>query len=264
MRELIRPVTEMYRHHNGVSVLTGTDEFVGPGHNTAIQDDDGDWWMVYHVEATDDVDTRVLTIDPIQWTDGGWPIVGDDGTPSAEGPVPQAGADVCGTDGGSNGGDDGDGGDSNDTGDDTLADGMYRITNVNSGKFLEVGYADTSNGATVNQWADTGHSCQKWVVEGQGEDGEEEYTLENANSGQLLEVEDASTSDGDDVQQWPSNGHATQRWRVLETDGGTYRLENANSGLVAGVENASTDDGANVEQQEWNGGDAQRWTFTAE
>ncbi|WP_121741492.1 family 43 glycosylhydrolase [Natronorubrum halophilum] len=82
-------------HHAGVAVLTGTDEFIGPGHNTAIQDDDGDWWMVYHVEATDEIDTRVLMIDPIRWDDAGWPIVGDDGTPSREQPVPPAGADVC-------------------------------------------------------------------------------------------------------------------------------------------------------------------------
>lgn len=238
---------DLNEHHAGVSVLTGTDGFYGPGHNTAVQDDNGDWWLVYHVEATDDVDTRVLMIDPIRWTDDGWPIVGDNGTPTVEHPVPPAGADWCGE----TGGDDGDG---------TIADGTYRLTNVNSGHFLEVGGADTSDGATVIQWEDTGHPCQEWVAEHQANG---EYTLENAHSGQLLEVEAAGTNAGDDVQQWPANGHPTQRWRIVGNGDGTYRLENVNSGLVAHVENGSTANGANVVQAPWDGTAAQRWTITA-
>jgi arabinan endo-1,5-alpha-L-arabinosidase len=90
---------ELNAHHAGVPVLTGTEEFIGPGHNTAIQDDEGEWWMVYHVEATADREVRVLMVDPIRWDDDGWPIVGDGGTPSTEWSVPPAGADRCGDSG---------------------------------------------------------------------------------------------------------------------------------------------------------------------
>ncbi|QGQ94522.1 arabinan endo-1,5-alpha-L-arabinosidase [Paenibacillus psychroresistens] len=57
-----------------------TKNFVGPGHNSIIQDDSGTDWIVYHAidssnpllpnEAT----RRPLMIDPIVWVDG-WPTI---------------------------------------------------------------------------------------------------------------------------------------------------------------------------------------------
>ncbi|WP_276255895.1 family 43 glycosylhydrolase [Halomontanus rarus] len=98
---------ELNEHHSGVSVLTGTDRFVGPGHNTAIEDDDGDWWMIYHAEATTEYSTRVMMVDRIQWDEDDWPVVGDGGTPSTESPMPVTGRDECdGESGGDGDGDD--------------------------------------------------------------------------------------------------------------------------------------------------------------
>ncbi|WP_136689509.1 family 43 glycosylhydrolase [Halorhabdus amylolytica] len=80
-------------HNSGVAILEGNDRFVGPGHGTAIQDDDGTWWFLYHAYDTEDggfVDgtwRRTLMIDPITWDENGWPIIGD-GTPSESGPRP--------------------------------------------------------------------------------------------------------------------------------------------------------------------------------
>ncbi|WP_226006657.1 family 43 glycosylhydrolase [Natrinema salinisoli] len=126
---------ELNAHHEGVAVLSGTEEFVGPGHNTAIQDDEGDWWMVYHVEATADREVRALMVDPIRWDDDGWPIVGDDGTPSAEWSVPPAGADRCG-----------------DTGDgDTVAVGDYEARDLDDdGRYEDVTGDGTTTHADVN------------------------------------------------------------------------------------------------------------------
>lgn len=47
-----RDLRNVDEHHGGTTVLAGASQFIGPGHNTAIQDDEGDWWMLYHVEAT--------------------------------------------------------------------------------------------------------------------------------------------------------------------------------------------------------------------
>ncbi|PGF16832.1 hypothetical protein CP556_12360 [Natrinema sp. CBA1119] len=139
-----------------------------------------------------------------------------------------------------------------------IAEGTYRLTNANSGKFLEVANANTSDGANVQQYADTGHPCQQWVV---SDNGDGTYTFTNDNSGKLLEVANAETTDGANVQQWGDTGHPTQDWIVLDNGDGTYTLENANSGKVAEVYEGSTADGANVNQWSSNGGAWQRWTL---
>ncbi len=139
-----------------------------------------------------------------------------------------------------------------------IAEGTYRVTNANSGKLLEVANANTSDGANVRQFADTGHPCQEWVV---SDNGDGTYTFENANSGKFLEVANAETVNGANVRQYADTGHPTQDWVVLDNGDGTVALENANSGKVAEVYEGSTSDGANVNQWSWNGGAWQRWTL---
>ncbi len=139
-----------------------------------------------------------------------------------------------------------------------IAEGTYRVTNANSGKFLEVANANTSDGANVQQYADTGHPCQEWNVTANG-DGT--YTFANANSGKFLEVNGADTSDGANVQQYADTGSPCQDWVVVDNGDGTYRLEAAHSGKVAEVYEGSGSDGANVNQWTWNGGAWQRWTL---
>lgn len=233
---------DLNTHHSGVSVLNGTDYFTGPGHNTAIQDENGDWWMLYHVEATSDREDRTMMIDRIQW-ENGWPVVACDGTPSKQSPKPNTGSYDC----------------RNVTSGTGISEGTYRITNVNSGKLLEVANAGTSDGDNVRQYSDTGHPCQQWeVIE---TDDNETFHVRNVNSGKLMEVADADTSDGANVQQYGDTGHATQDWHIIDNGDGTYRIENANSGKVADVSGASTDDGANVIQWPWEGGANQKWRF---
>jgi arabinan endo-1,5-alpha-L-arabinosidase len=232
---------DLNEHHSGVSVLNGTDYFTGPGHNTAIQDEKGDWWMLYHIEATTDQEVRQMMIDRIQW-ENGWPVVACDGTPSTESPMPNSGTYDCANVSSSIG----------------IGEGTYRITNVNSGELMEVAFAGTSNGDNVRQYSYTGHPCQQWEVT-ENNDGTFHFT--NVNSGKLMEVTFAGTSNGDNVRQYADTGHSCQDWNVIDNGDGTYRIENANSGKVADVYGASTSDGANIIQWSWNGGANQRWTF---
>ncbi|MFB6120733.1 MAG: family 43 glycosylhydrolase [Halobacteriaceae archaeon] len=80
---------DLHAHGSGQTVLTATDRFTGPGHNTAIRDESGDWWMLYHVEATEAREVRTMMLDRIQFEDG-WPVVACNGHPSASSPVPSA------------------------------------------------------------------------------------------------------------------------------------------------------------------------------
>ncbi|WP_207592617.1 RICIN domain-containing protein [Halomontanus rarus] len=155
-----------------------------------------------------------------------------------------SGNSYCG-DGGSGGG--------------TISTGTYRVTNANSGQFLEVNAAGTSDGDTVQQWSDTGHACQEWYVE---DTGGGEYRFENVNSGKVMDVYGASSDDGADIIQWEDGGAANQRWYVVDEGNGEYAIESVESGKLAEVDAASTDEGANVQQWTDNGGSHQRWTFT--
>lgn len=54
----------------------------GPGHNSILQDDAGDYWLVYHSYCVDDnYGSRHLMLDKILWDAKGWPYI-ENSTPS--------------------------------------------------------------------------------------------------------------------------------------------------------------------------------------
>ena len=70
--------------------------WVAPGHNSVIEDERGDHWMLYHAvdarrpraKPTDDVNTRrIMLIDKIVWKDG-WPRIEGSGPSSGPRPAP--------------------------------------------------------------------------------------------------------------------------------------------------------------------------------
>lgn len=232
-------------HRDGVAVMSGTDRFPGTGHNGGIQDDNGDWWMLYHGYDTQEPEyvegtwNRILFTDRIQFDADDWPVVGCNGTPTTQSPMPHSGSDNCDNSA-------------------PLAEGTYTIQNSNSGKLLDVNAASTQDGADVIQWAHNGGTNQQWQAV-RNSDGS--YTFQNVNSGKYLEVASADTNDGAPVQQWGDTGHPTQEWWVIRNGDGTYRLENKNSGKVADVSGGGTSDGDTVIQWPWNGGANQQWRF---
>ena len=72
-------------------VVESNDEWLCPGHGTAVQSPDGRWWLVYHSYDADALDRgRQLLLDPIRWTRDGWPVVNRGRGPSGRG-APAAG-----------------------------------------------------------------------------------------------------------------------------------------------------------------------------
>ncbi|MFB6308263.1 MAG: RICIN domain-containing protein, partial [Haloarculaceae archaeon] len=233
-------------NNKGVPILTGNRRVPGPGHGDVIRYSDGTDWLVYHGYDTQDsgfidgVPRRVFLMDRLQWDSNDWPIVGCDGTPSESSPAPGDSYNCSAPYSG------------------PISEGRYYITNVNSGKLLEVANAGTSNGDNIRQYSDTGCTCQQWDLT-QNRDGT--YNIRNVNSGLLMEVNGADYSEGATVQQYERTGHPCQRWRIVENSDGTYRIEAEHSGHVADVYNAQTSDGADVIQWGYWGGDNQKWTF---
>lgn len=82
---------DMCGENRGAVVLQASADFVGVGHNAVIQDDAGNWYIVYHGFDTDKPGTygnsnrRSLLIDKLEW-DGDFPqtkdkIAGKSGMP---------------------------------------------------------------------------------------------------------------------------------------------------------------------------------------
>jgi len=69
------------RNTSGSLVIGDGEQFVGNGHNAVIQDDAGDYWIVYHGIDVDDpllpggATRRPMMIDKIIWDRNGWPQV---------------------------------------------------------------------------------------------------------------------------------------------------------------------------------------------
>ncbi len=60
------------------SSVKNRDTLVGPGHNSILVDDAGDWWIYYHSYVSrDNFKTRHLFMDKLVWGDNGFPYVGE-------------------------------------------------------------------------------------------------------------------------------------------------------------------------------------------
>jgi hypothetical protein len=140
----------------------------------------------------------------------------------------------------------------------TALDPVFQVQNRNSGRYLEILSALTTDGAAAGQWGDTDNATQRWTVTGGST-----VQLTNRNSGKLLEIPSAQTADGVDAVQWGPTGSATQSWNAA-TSGGWWTFTNANSGKLLEVTGCSTADGAIVQQWTANGATCQQWRLVKE
>lgn len=71
------------------TILSKSDRIVGPGHNSElIEDDNGDWWMLYHGWNLSNLDAgRELFLDQVKWDSDGWPYI-ENGQPSSRAQAP--------------------------------------------------------------------------------------------------------------------------------------------------------------------------------
>jgi len=78
---------------NYTNVIEGNSSFAGPGHCSQIfTDSDENEWILYHAigkRNTTQYSSRMLMLDRLYWDSGGWPYVGNNGTPSvtSSGPI---------------------------------------------------------------------------------------------------------------------------------------------------------------------------------
>ena len=131
----------------------------------------------------------------------------------------------------------------------------YRLTNVGSGKVMDVSSASTADNATVLQWTWHGGANQQWEFRDAGSGWS---TVVNRNSGRCLDVGNTSTADNAPVIQYACSGGTNQQWQ-LATDG-SQQLRARHSGKCLAVSGGSTADGAALVQSTCAATSAMRWT----
>jgi sugar lactone lactonase YvrE len=135
--------------------------------------------------------------------------------------------------------------------------GVYRIQNLNSGLFLGVSSASTSEGANIVQWTSDGSPDQEWNLTLLANGA---YQIADVNSQLVIGVLGASTNEGASLVQWASNGSTDQEWQFTPS-GSNWIITDVRSGLVMAVQGNSTSAGAQLIQWPANGTNSQVFTL---
>lgn len=140
-----------------------------------------------------------------------------------------------------------------------VANGIYKIINLNSGLALDVNGGFATNSTAVDQYTYKGHANQQWAVTNLGSN----YEIIGVQSGKALDVSGASTANGAIVDIYTYQAHANQQWIITPTSGGYYTVQGVGSGKLLDVVNAATTNSAAADQWQSNGGKDQQWSLQA-
>jgi GH25 family lysozyme M1 (1,4-beta-N-acetylmuramidase) len=149
-----------------------------------------------------------------------------------------------------------------------FVDGYYVITNVGSGKELDVAYAKTENGTAVWQYAANGSDAQKWQVSTVGQEANVVYITSKLRSDLVLTIGSPDSLQGAalSVTRIVSGIPDSARFVVDPVSrtvaDGTYVISSAvGAGKVIDVASGSSDPGANIQIWDANGTLAQKWVL---
>ena len=109
------------------------------------------------------------------------------------------------------------------------SDRSYKITNVATGKLLDVSAGATDNGTDVCVWSDYNGDNQRWyLVEVNGN-----YVLHPKHAPVMaLDVNGGSSDDGTNIQIWTTNHSAAQIFTIYRYDNNPVKPELTSSGTV--------------------------------
>jgi thermitase len=137
--------------------------------------------------------------------------------------------------------------------------GVYQVTNVNSGKCLNVQGGSTVSNAAIQQITCGTADSQKWQIEALGAGL---YKLKAMHSGKLLSIGQSNMTDGAKTIQWDDGTYNDQKW-YIQVSGSGYRLVAYHSGKCLDVLNFGTADGIQLQQTSCNGSSAQQFKLKA-
>ena len=139
-----------------------------------------------------------------------------------------------------------------------IANGTYKLINLNSGLALDATGAQTTNGTQLEQWTYNGGNNQRWTVTSLGSSL---YEILGVQSGKCVDVNGGGTANGTKVQLWTYGGGSNQKYYFNSTGGGYYEISPSHAtGSCLDVNGASKSAGAIVDLWQWNGGGNQQWS----
>lgn len=160
----------------------------------------------------------------------------------------------------------------------SVGNATYRITNVNSGKALDVYGGSTANGAAFQQYDSNGTSAQQWTVRNYGSG---KVTLISVNANKAVDIPGGNATQQTKLQMYTPNGTAAQQWTISKVStprermdatadshrkdlpDGTYAFgSKLKTSMKVDVAGASKSDSANVRLWGGNGTNAQKWKVT--
>lgn len=94
-------------------------------------------------------------------------------------------------------------------------DGCYTITNVNSGKLLDVENGGTQNGTNVWQYEKNGTDAQKWKIKSNSNGS---FSLIAKHCGLNLDVSNGNIQQGGNVQIYEGNDTISQQFMFIKMD----------------------------------------------
>lgn len=137
----------------------------------------------------------------------------------------------------------------------SLQAGTYIISNVASGRVIDVDGVSAADGANVHLWDNFDAANQRWHATAVGENV---FELVSQHSSACLDADNGS----DNVHQWSCFGSNNQRWLIEGLPNGAYRVSSQASGDILEAQYGATANGTNVRTAGANGADAQSWWFS--
>ncbi len=145
-----------------------------------------------------------------------------------------------------------------------VAEGLYRIKNVNSGKYLTVANGEDSAGANVVQYeADGAAGYNMWRIEAVGDGYYEISSGFDLEGALLLDIDSGRQDDRTNIGIYSRSGGDGQRFKFVKDESGNIVILTKSSGDRSAVEidSGKNDNGANVQQYSRNGERCQSWVF---
>jgi arabinogalactan endo-1,4-beta-galactosidase len=126
------------------------------------------------------------------------------------------------------------------------------LRNAQTGLCID-GAGLTANGASTEQWSQTGSGNQQWIIQGDGA----YVRIQNHATGLYIDGAEA-TANGAAAEQWSDTNSDNQQWSQV-TDGGNARFRNRATGLcLDGLGN--TANGTSLGQWSDTGSSNQQWS----
>lgn len=142
----------------------------------------------------------------------------------------------------------------------SIVGGSYVLTNVETGKALDVTNSKVASGTNVGTKVITNGVNQRWNLVTTAPLPNGTYIIRSrVNTSQVLEIVGSSTGNNGNVAMWKYHGGGNQKFNFTRNSDGTYTVVNCNSGKALDAAKGASSAGTNIAQFNQKNQKNQRW-----